>query len=114
LLSYSFAESPFQIQSKKGNWNLSLSFLERKCVGVTTMTTDELLSAITAELSAIGAATDLGLISQEGERVSAILMIDDRRFCLSLEPKPADMDVSGWLSEHPRKLDQDQQLPRAR
>ena len=78
------------------------------------MTTDELLSAITAELSAIGAATDLGLISQEGERVSAILMIDDRRFCLSLEPKPADMDVSGWLSERPRKLDQDQQLPRAR
>ena len=78
------------------------------------MTTDELLSAITAELSAIGAATDLGLISQEGERVSAILMIDDRRFCLSLEPKPADMDVSGWLSEHPRKPDQDQQLPRAR
>ena len=31
LLSYSFAESPFQIQSKKGNWNPSLSFLERVC-----------------------------------------------------------------------------------
>jgi hypothetical protein len=50
------------------------------------MTTDELLSAITAELSAIGAATDLGLISQDGERASAVLVIDDRRFCLSFEP----------------------------
>ena len=68
------------------------------------MTTDELLSAITAELSAIGAATDLGLLSQEGERVSAILMIDDRRFCLSLEPKPADVDVSGWPSGHRESL----------
>ncbi|MGA9009562.1 MAG: hypothetical protein WBE48_18820 [Xanthobacteraceae bacterium] len=66
------------------------------------MTTDELLSAITAELSAIGAATDLGLLSQEGERVSAILMIDDRRFCLSLEPKPADVD--GWPSGHRESL----------
>ena len=36
------------------------------------MTTDELLSAIAAELSAIGAATDLGLISQDGERVSTV------------------------------------------
>ena len=52
------------------------------------MTTDELLSAITAELSAIGAATDSGLISQDGERVSTVLVIDDRRFCLSLEPAP--------------------------
>jgi hypothetical protein len=59
------------------------------------MTTDELLSAITAELSAIGAATDLGLISQNGERVSMVLVIDDRRFCLSLEPAQADMRVSG-------------------
>ena len=59
------------------------------------MTTDELLSAITAELSAIGAATDLGLISQDGKRVSTVLTIDDRRFCLSLEPAQADMDVSG-------------------
>jgi hypothetical protein len=59
------------------------------------MTTDELLSAITAELSAIGAATDLGLISQDGERVSMVLVIDDRRFCLSLEPAQADMAVSG-------------------
>jgi len=59
------------------------------------MTTDELLSAITAELSAIGAATDLGLISQDGKRVSTVLVIDDRRFCLSLEPAQADMDVSG-------------------
>ena len=54
------------------------------------MTIDELLSAITAELSAIGAATDLGLKSQDGERVSAVLLIDDRRFCLSLEPAHAD------------------------
>jgi hypothetical protein len=53
------------------------------------MTTDELLSAITAELSAIGAATDLGLMSQDGERVSTVLVIDDRRFCLSLEPAQA-------------------------
>jgi len=59
------------------------------------MTTDELLSAITAELSAIGAATDLGLISQDGKRVSTVLMIDDRRFCLSLEPAQADLDESG-------------------
>jgi len=61
----------------------------------TAVTTDELLSAITAELAAIGAATDLGLISQEGERVSTVLMIDDRRFCLSLEPARAEMDASG-------------------
>jgi hypothetical protein len=53
-----------------------------------------LLSAITAELSAIGAATDLGLISQDGERVSAVLLIDERRFCLSLEPAQANMDDS--------------------
>jgi len=56
------------------------------------MTIDELLSAITAELSAIGAATDLGLKSKDGERVSAVLLIDDRRFCLSLEPAQADVD----------------------
>ncbi len=59
------------------------------------MTIDELLSAITAELSAIGAATDLGLISQDGERVSTVLLIDDRRFCLSLEPAQADLDEPG-------------------
>jgi hypothetical protein len=59
------------------------------------MTIGELLSAITAELSAIGAATDLGLMSQDGERVSTVLVIDDRRFCLSLEPAQADMDGSG-------------------
>jgi hypothetical protein len=53
------------------------------------MTTDEVLSAIAAELSAIGAATDLGLISQDGERASTVLVIDDRRFCLSLEPAQA-------------------------
>ena len=55
------------------------------------MTNDEVLSAITAELSAIGAATDLGLISQDGERVSTVLVIDDRRFCLSLEPAQASV-----------------------
>ncbi|HWS07694.1 MAG TPA: hypothetical protein VN362_07660 [Xanthobacteraceae bacterium] len=60
------------------------------------MTTDELLSAITAELSAIGAATDLGLISQDGDRVSTVLVIDDRRFCLSLEPAP-NMDGSAGV-----------------
>jgi hypothetical protein len=59
------------------------------------MTTDELLSAITAELSAIGAATDLGVISQDGERASTVLVIDDRRFCLSLEPAQANMEVTG-------------------
>lgn len=59
------------------------------------MTTDELLSAITAELSAIGAATDLGLISQDGDRVSTVLVIDDRRFCLSLEPAPTWLDPPG-------------------
>jgi hypothetical protein len=59
------------------------------------MTIDELLSAITAELSAIGAATDLGLISQDGQRVSTVLMIDDRHICLSLEPAQADMDETG-------------------
>jgi hypothetical protein len=53
------------------------------------MTTDELLSAITAELFAIGAATELGLMSQDGERVSTVVVIDDRRFCLSLEPAQA-------------------------
>jgi hypothetical protein len=57
----------------------------------TAMTTSELLTAITAELSAIGAATHLGLISQEGERASTVLMIDERRFCLTIEPAPADM-----------------------
>ena len=55
------------------------------------MTTSELLTAITAELSAIGTATDLGLISQEGERASTVLVIDERRFCLTIEPAPADM-----------------------
>ena len=36
-------------------------------------------------------ATDLGIISQEGERVSTVLMIDERRFCLTIEPAPVDM-----------------------
>jgi hypothetical protein len=58
------------------------------------MTTDELLSSITAELSAIGAATDLGLISQDGERVSAVPMIDGRCFRVSLEPARADTAVA--------------------
>ena len=53
------------------------------------MTTSELLTAITAELSAIGAAIDLGLLSQDGQRVSTVLMIEDRCFRLSLEPAPA-------------------------
>jgi hypothetical protein len=56
------------------------------------MTSGELLNAIIAELSAVGAATDLGSISQDGERVSAVLTIDDRRLCLSLEPAMARMD----------------------
>lgn len=56
------------------------------------MTMGELLSAITAELSAIGAASELGLVSEEGERVSALLTIDDRRLRLSLEPASADLD----------------------
>lgn len=54
------------------------------------MTISELLAAITAELSAIGAATDLGLVSQDGERVSTMLTIDDKCFRLSLEPVLAD------------------------
>jgi hypothetical protein len=71
------------------------------------MTTSELLTAITAELSAIGAATDLGLISQDGERVSTVLMIDDRRFCLSIEPARADtvpelhLDIANMQSSSP-------------
>jgi hypothetical protein len=56
------------------------------------MTSGELLSAIIAELSAVGAATDLGSVSQDGERVSAVLTIDDRRLCLSLEPAAVGMD----------------------
>jgi hypothetical protein len=28
-------------------------------------------------------------MSQDGERVSTVLVIDDRRFCLSLEPAQA-------------------------
>ena len=56
------------------------------------MTAEELLSAITAELSAVGAVTDLGLITQDGERVSAVLLIDDCRFRLSLEPAQADIE----------------------
>ena len=54
------------------------------------MTISELLAAITAELSAIGAATDLGLVSQDGERVSTMLTIDEKCFRLSLEPVPAN------------------------
>ncbi len=56
------------------------------------MTSGELLNAIIAELSAVGAATDLGSISQDGERVSAVLTIENRRLCLSLEPAMAGMD----------------------
>jgi hypothetical protein len=34
----------------------------------------------------------LGLKCRDGERVSAVLLIDDRRFYLSLEPARADLD----------------------
>jgi hypothetical protein len=65
------------------------------------MTADELLSAITAELTAIGAATDLGIKSQDGERISAILLFEDRQFCLSLEPAHIDTDqVAGKIPAH--------------
>ncbi|HUN97791.1 MAG TPA: hypothetical protein VMU69_16360 [Bradyrhizobium sp.] len=50
------------------------------------MTIGELLSAITAELTAVGEATDLSAINQDGDRVSAVLTINDRRIRLSLEP----------------------------
>lgn len=56
------------------------------------MTIDELLNAITAELTAIGAATDLGSIDQDGDRVSAVLTIEDRRVRLSLEPAEENME----------------------
>jgi len=55
------------------------------------MTIDELLNAITGELAAIGAATDLGSIDQDGDRVSAILTIEDRRIRVSLEPAQTSM-----------------------
>ena len=59
------------------------------------MTIDELLNVITAELAAIGAATDLGLMDQDGDRVSAVLTIEDRRVRLSLQPArdSSDRDV---------------------
>lgn len=67
-----------------------------RIVGVTAMTIDELLNAIAAELTAIGAATDLGSIDQDGERVSAVLTIEDRRVRLSLEPAQDSMeDLAG-------------------
>lgn len=50
------------------------------------MTIDALLNVITAELTAIGAATDLSSMDQDGDRVSAVLTIEDRRVRLSLEP----------------------------
>jgi hypothetical protein len=56
------------------------------CCRVTAMTMDELLKVITAELTALGAATDVGSIDEDGERVSAVLTIEDRRVRLSLEP----------------------------
>lgn len=56
------------------------------------MTIDELLKAIAAELTAIGAATDCGSIDQEGDRVSAVLTIEDRRVRLSLEPAQESME----------------------
>ena len=65
-----------------------------RIVGVTAMTIDELLNAIAAELTAIGAATDLGSIDQDGERASAVLTIEDRRVRLSLEPAQDSMEDS--------------------
>lgn len=62
------------------------------------MTTDEVLSAITAELSAIGAATDLGSVIRDGDRVATVFMIDDRRFCPSFEPAQANMDGSATVA----------------
>jgi hypothetical protein len=56
------------------------------------MTIDELLNAITAELTAIGAATNLGSIDQDGNRVSALLTIEDRRVRLSIEPAQDSME----------------------
>jgi hypothetical protein len=56
------------------------------------MTIDELLNAITAELTAIGAATDVGSIDGDGDRVSAVLTIEDRRVRLSLEPAQESME----------------------
>lgn len=55
------------------------------------MTIDKLLNAITAELTAIGAATDLSSIDQDGDRVSAVLTIEDCRVRLSLEPAEENM-----------------------
>jgi hypothetical protein len=57
------------------------------------MSIDELLNAITAELTAIGAATDLGATEQHGDRVSAVLTIEDRRVRLSLEPAQESLEV---------------------
>lgn len=63
-----------------------------RAVGVTTMTIHELLNAITTELTAIGAATDLGAMDQDGNRVSAVLTIEDTRVRLSLEPAQMSME----------------------
>jgi hypothetical protein len=57
------------------------------------MTIHELLNAITAELTAIGAATDLGATDQNGDRVSAVLTIENRRLRLSLEPAEENMEA---------------------
>lgn len=57
------------------------------------MTIGELLSAITAELAAVGDATDLSAINQDGDRVSAILTIADRRIRLSLEPAQESIEA---------------------
>jgi len=62
-----------------------------RVVGVTAVTIDELLNAITAELTAMGAVTDLGSIDQDGDRVSAVLTIENRRVRLSLEPAQTSM-----------------------
>lgn len=63
------------------------------------MTIDELLNVITAELTAIGAATDLGSMDQDGDRVSAVLTIEDRRVRLSLEPARESSDPNVGISD---------------
>jgi hypothetical protein len=63
------------------------------------MTIPELLNAITAELTAIGAATDLDLIEHDGDRASAFLTIEGRVVRLSLEP--AEGNIEDWLVEDP-------------
>jgi hypothetical protein len=80
----------FSMGTRKGSDNREVVCM--RVVGVTTMTIDELLNAITAKLTAIGAATDVGSIGEDGDRVSTILTIEDRRVRLSLEPARENTD----------------------